>query len=146
MLNFYFHSSVQSLSHFPTPWTAAQQASLSITNSQSLLKLMFIKLVMPSNHLILCRLFSSCLQFFPASGFFQWVSSLRQVAKVLELQLGNWTEWPLRWFPPLREFWFRDLGCWLKTVTKILSNVFPVYLFLGSSSFILNYHWCLVII
>ena len=38
-----------------TPWTAACQASMSITNSQSLLKLMFIELVMPSNHLILCR-------------------------------------------------------------------------------------------
>ena len=37
-----------------TPWTAAHQASLSITNSQSLLKLMSIELVMPSNHLILC--------------------------------------------------------------------------------------------
>ena len=51
-------SSVQSLSRvrlFVTPWTAAHQASLSITNSQSLLKLMSIELVMPSNHLILCR-------------------------------------------------------------------------------------------
>ena len=51
-------SSVQSLSRirlFVTPWTAARQASLSITNSQSLLKLMSIELVMPSNHLILCR-------------------------------------------------------------------------------------------
>ena len=38
-----------------TPWTAARQASLSITNSQSLLKLMSIELVMPSNHLILCH-------------------------------------------------------------------------------------------
>ena len=38
-----------------TPWTAAHQASLSITNSQSLFKLMSIQLVMPSNHLILCR-------------------------------------------------------------------------------------------
>ena len=50
-------SSVQSLSHvrlFATPWTAAHQASLSITNSQGLLKLMSIELVMPSNHLILC--------------------------------------------------------------------------------------------
>ena len=50
-------SSVQSLSHvrlFATPWTAACQASLSITNSQSLLKLMSIESVMPSNHLILC--------------------------------------------------------------------------------------------
>ena len=51
-------SSVQSLNHvrlFATPWTAAHQASLSITNSQSLLKLMSIQWVMQSNHLILCR-------------------------------------------------------------------------------------------
>ena len=50
--------SIQSLSHvqlFETPWIAARQASLSITNSQSLLKLMSIKSVMPSNHLILCH-------------------------------------------------------------------------------------------
>ena len=50
--------SVQSLSHvrlFVTPWTAARQASLSITNSQSLLKLMSIESAMPFNHLILCR-------------------------------------------------------------------------------------------
>ena len=55
--NFQF-SSVQLLSHvqlFATPWTAACQASLSITNSQSLLKLMSIELVMPSIHLILCH-------------------------------------------------------------------------------------------
>ena len=51
-------SSVQSFSHvwlYVTPWTAARQASLSITNSQSLLKLMSIVSVMPSNHLILCH-------------------------------------------------------------------------------------------
>ena len=51
-------SSVQSLSCvllFATPWTAARQASLSITKSQSLLKFMSIESVMPSNHLILCR-------------------------------------------------------------------------------------------
>ena len=50
-------SSVQSLSRvrlFVTPWTAARQASLSITNSWSLLKLMSVESVMPSNHLILC--------------------------------------------------------------------------------------------
>ena len=54
----YQFSSVQSLSHvwlFVTPWTAARQASLSITNYRSLLKLMSIKLVMPRNHLILCH-------------------------------------------------------------------------------------------
>ena len=52
-----YHQSVQSLSRvwlFATQWTAARQASLSIINSQSLLKLMSIALVMPSNHLILC--------------------------------------------------------------------------------------------
>ena len=43
------------MSDSATPWTAAHQASLSITNSWSLLKLMFIESVMPSNHLILCR-------------------------------------------------------------------------------------------
>ena len=51
-------SSVQSLTHvqlFESPWTAACQASLSITNSQSLLKPMFIESVMPSSHRILCR-------------------------------------------------------------------------------------------
>ena len=51
-------SSVQSPSHvrlFVSPWTAAHEASLSITDSQSTLKLMSIELVMPSNHLILCR-------------------------------------------------------------------------------------------
>ena len=51
-------SSVQSLSHvqlFVTPWTAARQAFLSIAKSRSLLKLTCIKLVMPSNHLILCH-------------------------------------------------------------------------------------------
>ena len=66
-------SSIQLLSHvwlFATPWTAACQASLSITNSRSLLKLMPIESVMPSNHLILCHPFSPCLQYFPASGPF----------------------------------------------------------------------------
>ena len=56
---------------FATPWTAARQASLSITNSQSLFKLMSVESVMPSNYLILGRPFSSCLQSFPASGSFQ---------------------------------------------------------------------------
>ena len=50
--------SIQSLGHvwlFATPWTAARQASLSITNTHSLIKLTSIKLVMPSNHLMLCH-------------------------------------------------------------------------------------------
>ena len=66
-------SSVQSLSHvwpFATPWTAAHQASLSIAKSQSLLKLMSIESVMPSNHLILCRPLLLLPQSLPASGSF----------------------------------------------------------------------------
>ena len=50
-----FSSVAQLCLFFATPWTAAHQASLSITNSRSLLKLMSIELVMPSNHLTLCR-------------------------------------------------------------------------------------------
>ena len=53
-----------------TPWGAARQASLSSTNSWSLLKLMSIESVMPSNHLTSGIPFSSCLQSFPASGSF----------------------------------------------------------------------------
>ena len=66
-------SSIHSLSHvqlFATLWTVACQASLSITNSQSLFKFMSIEPVMPSNYLILCHPFSSCLQSYPASGSF----------------------------------------------------------------------------
>ena len=61
-------SSVQSLSRvrlFATPWTAAHQASLTITNSRSLLNLMSFELVMPSNHLILCRLLLLLPSIFP---------------------------------------------------------------------------------
>ena len=53
---------------FVTPWITAYQATLSITNSWSLLKLMSIKLVIPSSHLILCSPFFSCPQSLPASG------------------------------------------------------------------------------
>ena len=66
-------SSVQSLSHvrlFATPWTVAYQASLSITNSWSLLKLMSIVLVMPSNHLILCCPLLLPPSIFPSIGVF----------------------------------------------------------------------------
>ena len=74
---FWVRSSVQLFSCvwlFATPWTAAHQASLSITNSQSLCKLMSIELVMPSNHLILCcsllLLPSIFPNSFPMSQFF----------------------------------------------------------------------------
>ena len=65
--------SVQLLSHvqlFVTPWTAAHQASLSITNSWSLLKLMSTKSVMPSNHLILCCPLLLLLSIFPNNRVF----------------------------------------------------------------------------
>ena len=73
-------SSVQSLSCirlFATPWTAARQASLSITNSRSLLKLMSIKSVMPFNHLILCRPLLLLPSIFPSIRVFSNESVLR---------------------------------------------------------------------
>ena len=71
--------SVHSLSHvwlFATPWTAACQASLSIRNSWSLLKLMSIELVMTSNHLILCWPLLLPLSIFPSISFFSSESAL----------------------------------------------------------------------
>ena len=61
---------------FATPWTAARQASLSITNSQSLLKLMSIESVMPSNHLSLCRLLLLLPLIFPRIRVFSSESAL----------------------------------------------------------------------
>ena len=76
-----FHfSSVQSLSPvqlFATPWTAALQATLSITNSQSLFKLMFIESVMPSSHLILCHPLLLPILIFPSIRVFSNDSALR---------------------------------------------------------------------
>ena len=72
-------SLVQSLSRvwlFATPWTAAHQASLSITISQSLLKLMSIESVMPSNHLILCHPLLCLPSIFPSSRVFSDESAL----------------------------------------------------------------------
>ena len=72
-------SSVQLLSRvrlFATPGTAAHQASLSITNSQSLLKLMSIESVMPSNHLILCRPLLLLPSVFPSIRVFSNESAL----------------------------------------------------------------------
>ena len=75
-----------------TPWTAACQASLSITNCQSLLKLMSIESVMPSSYLASSSVvpFSSHHRSFPASGSFQMSQlSSHQVAKLLEFQLQH---------------------------------------------------------
>ena len=90
-------SLVQPLSHvrlFATPWTAACQASLSITNSQSVLKLMSIELVMPSNHLILCHPLLLLPPIFP---------SIRVFSNELALHI----RWPKYWsfsFSPPSEY------------------------------------------
>ena len=68
-----------------TPWTAACQVSLSITNSWSLCKHMSIELVMPFNHLILCRPLLLRLQSFPASGYFP----MTQLFPSSDLSLGD---------------------------------------------------------
>ena len=84
-----FFSSVQSFSHvqhFATPWTAARQASLSITNSQSLPK-----------PLLLLNLGKIALSLSQHQGLFKWVSSSHQVAKVLKFQVQHQSfQWTLR--------------------------------------------------
>ena len=70
-----------------TPWSAALQASLSITNSQSALRLTSIESVMPSSHLILCRPLLLLPPIPPSISLFQWVNSSHEVAKVLEFQV-----------------------------------------------------------
>jgi len=92
-------SSVPLLSHVPlfaTPWTAASQASLSITNSQSPSKALSIESMMPSNHLILCCPLLLPFNLSQHQGLFKWVSSLHQVAKVSEFQLQHQS---LQWTP-----------------------------------------------
>ena len=99
--------SVQSLIHvwlFVTPWTAACEASLSITNSQSLLKLMSIESLMPSNHLILCcpllllpSIFTS-IRVFPMSRLFVsggTSTGASASASVLPMNIQGWFHWGL---------------------------------------------------
>ena len=117
-------SSVQSLSRvwlFATPWTTARQASLSITNSWSLPKLMSIESVMPPNHLILCHPLLLCPQSFPASGSFQMsqlsASSGQSIGvsastSVLPMSTQDWS--PLGWTD-----WI-SLQC--KGLSRIFSN------------------------
>ena len=69
------------------PWIAAHQTSLSFTISWSLLKLMSIELLMPSNHLFLCGPLLLLPPIPPSISLFKWVNSSHEVAKVLELQL-----------------------------------------------------------
>ena len=85
---------------FVTPWTAAHQASRSITISQSLLKPMSIQLVMPSNHLIFCRPLLLLPSIFP---------SIRVYSKVSALHIM----WPKYW-----SFSFHIFSLWAKVVLK----------------------------
>ena len=115
-------SSVQSLSHvwfFATPWTAARQASLSITNSQNLLKLMSIELAMPSNHLILCHHLLLPLSIFPSIRVFsnesalciRWPSiGVSTSTSVLPMNTQDWS--PIEWTG------------WISLQSKGLSRVF----------------------
>ena len=76
-LCYHFSSLAQSCQLFATPWTAAHQASQFITNSQSLLKLMSITSVIPSNHLILCCPLLLLPSIFPSIRVFSNESVLR---------------------------------------------------------------------
>ena len=115
------YQSVELLSRvqlFATPWITARQASLSITKSQSLLKLTSIELVMPSNHLILCHPFFLLPSIFPSIRVFSYESVLH-MAKVLEFQasasvlLNSIQDWfPLGWTG------------WISLQSKRLSRVF----------------------
>ena len=118
----YRFSSVQLLSRvrlFVTPWTAAHQASLSITNSQSLLKLMSIELVMHSSQLILCHLFLLLPSIFPSIKVFSTESALS-------------IRWPKYWssvsalvLPRIIQDWFPlGLTGWISLQSKGLSRVF----------------------
>ena len=117
-----FFSSVQSLSHvrlFVTPWTTAGQASLSITNSQSLLKHMSIESMLPYNHLILCIPFSSCLQSFPASGSFPMShffpsggENIGLSTSVLQMNIQDWFLLGLTGLTPLQS----------KGLSRVFSN------------------------
>ena len=120
--NHRIHTSVQSLSRFRlfvTPWIAAHQASLSITNSRSLLKLMSIESVMPSSHLILCRPLLLLPQSLPASGsfpmsqLFAWGGQSTGVLASVSVPSMNPQDWsPLGWTG------------WISLQSKGLSRVF----------------------
>ena len=79
-----FSSVTQSCQLFATPWTTAHQASLSISNSQSLLKLISIELVMQSNHLILCNSLLLLSSIIPSTRVFSNESALHRASLIAE--------------------------------------------------------------
>ena len=105
-----------------TPWAAARQASLSITNSWSLLKVMSLESMTPSNHLILCHPLSFCPQSFPASGSLpiSWLFAsggqsigVSASAPVILVNIQDW--FPLGWFNLLAVQW-------TLTLKRVFSN------------------------
>ena len=142
-------SSVQSVSCvwlFASPWTAAHQASLSITNFWSLLKLMSKGSVMPSNHIILCVPLYSCLQSFPASWSFpmsQFYASVAKVigistsASVLPMNIQDW--FPLGWtgWVSMRSKGFTWTLCFTWFINLLISVFYLLYKFKIQK----NFHW-----
>ena len=117
---------------FATTWTAACQASLSITNSRNLLKLMSIELVMPSNHLILFHPLLLPPSILPSIRVL--FSSLHQVAKVLEFQLQRQSfQWILE---IIHVFLSVFLSCWRNEISSsfLPSPISPFPSFLLSSA------------
>ena len=124
------------LSHvqlFATPWIAAHQASLSITKSQRLLKLMSIESVIPSKHLILCCPILLCLQTFPASRSFQMSklfascgqsTGVSASASVLQMNIQDW--FPL------------GLTGWISLQSKGLSRKWKIF---NLRSYISIFEW-----
>ena len=99
---------------FVTPWTAARQASQSFTISWSLLKLMSIELVMPSNHLIICHPLLSCPQSFPASGSFpvSWLFASGGQSIVASTFGGALAFTEVIKMGSLGWFWAKSTGIW----------------------------------
>ena len=116
-------SSLQLLSRvqlFATPWTAVCQASLSITNSQSLLKFMFIESVMHSNHIILCRPLLLPSSVFPSRGSIQMSQLFASGGQSIGISASTSV------LPMNTQDW-SPLECtgWITLQSKGLSRVFP---------------------
>ena len=113
---------VQSLSHIQllaTPWTAPCQASLSFTISQSLLKIMFIMSMMPSNHLILCHPLLLLPSIFLRISLFQWVGSLYQCPEYQSFIFSISPYHEYSWLISFRIDWFDLLAFQFSSVQSL---------------------------
>ena len=133
----YQFSSSQSLSHvwlFATPWTAACRASQSITNSRSLLRLMSIKLVMLSNHLILCRHLLLLPSIFPSIRIFSNKSVLHITWPKFEFQLQHQS---FQWI--FRTDFLYDWQVWALCSTRYSQESSPTPQFKSINSLALSF-------